>query len=58
MRIMVEGKVSETFGEKVEVWIGENPSEGKRKRLEFESKRRGYLKHKISTTSPDNIGNK
>jgi hypothetical protein len=35
MTIMVEGKVSETFGEKVEVWIGENPSEGKRKRLEY-----------------------
>jgi len=31
--IMVEGKVSETFGEKVERWKGENPSEGKRKRL-------------------------
>ncbi|MCH1624453.1 DUF6946 family protein [Ferdinandcohnia quinoae] len=33
--IMVEGKVSEAFGERVEAWKGENPSEGKRKRLTY-----------------------
>ncbi|MGG1396898.1 hypothetical protein ABE288_03475 [Bacillus salipaludis] len=33
--IMVEGKVSEPFGETVEIWLSKNPSEGKRKRLEF-----------------------
>jgi len=35
LTIMVEGKVSETFGEKVVIWKGENPSEGKRKRLRY-----------------------
>lgn len=33
--IMVEGKVSEAFGERVEAWKGENPSEGKRQRLKY-----------------------
>jgi hypothetical protein len=31
--IMVEGKVSEPFGEEVRVWKGENPSKGKINRL-------------------------
>jgi hypothetical protein len=31
--IMVEGKVSEPFGEEVKVWKGENPSKGKINRL-------------------------
>jgi hypothetical protein len=31
--IMVEGKVSEPFGETVESWLGNNPSEGKKERL-------------------------
>lgn len=35
LTIMVEGKVSEPFGETVEYWLGANPSEGKRKRLEY-----------------------
>ena len=35
MTIMVEGKLSETFGDKVETWKGQNPSEGKMKRLEY-----------------------
>lgn len=33
--IMVEGKASETFGEKVTTWFGENPSVGKRIRLDY-----------------------
>lgn len=32
---MVEGKVSEPFGETVETWLGNNPSVGKRKRLDY-----------------------
>lgn len=35
LTIMVEGKVSETFGEKLITWKGETPSEGKRKRLNY-----------------------
>lgn len=35
LTIMVEGKVSEPFGETVETWLGNHPSEGKRKRLDF-----------------------
>ncbi|MEB1809577.1 MAG: hypothetical protein LPK26_20155 [Bacillaceae bacterium] len=35
LTIMVEGKVSEPFGETVATWLGDNPSEGKRKRLDF-----------------------
>jgi hypothetical protein len=35
LTIMVEGKVSEPFGETVESWLGDNPSDGKRKRLEY-----------------------
>lgn len=35
LTIMVEGKVLEPFGETVETWLGNNPSEGKRKRLDF-----------------------
>ncbi len=35
LTIMVEGKVSETFGKTVQSWLGDNPSEGKRNRLEF-----------------------
>jgi len=31
--IMVEGKVSEPFGNTVKSWLGDNPSNGKRKRL-------------------------
>jgi len=33
--IMVEGKVSEPFGETVEKWLGDSPSDGKRKRLDW-----------------------
>ncbi|UCZ54978.1 hypothetical protein LGQ02_09750 [Bacillus shivajii] len=33
--MMVEGKVSEPFGETVETWKGVNPSNGKRKRLDY-----------------------
>lgn len=33
--MMVEGKVSESFGETVERWLGEYPSDGKRKRLKY-----------------------
>jgi hypothetical protein len=33
--IMVEGKVSEPFGETVGSWLGHNPSDGKRTRIEF-----------------------
>ncbi|WP_404430993.1 DUF6946 family protein [Sutcliffiella horikoshii] len=33
--IMVEGKVSEPFGQTVLSWLGDNPSKGKRKRLEY-----------------------
>jgi len=35
LTIMVEGKVSETFGETLITWKGETPSEGKRKRLKY-----------------------
>ncbi|MDQ0154695.1 DUF6946 family protein [Robertmurraya andreesenii] len=35
LTIMVEGKVSEPFGETVEAWLGVRPSDGKKKRLEF-----------------------
>ncbi|MBM7662788.1 hypothetical protein JOC85_003599 [Bacillus mesophilus] len=35
LTIMVEGKVSEPFGDTVEVWLGNNPSKGKRERLEY-----------------------
>ncbi len=35
LTIMVEGKVSEPFGETVEFWLGDNPSDGKRKRLSY-----------------------
>jgi hypothetical protein len=35
LTIMVEGKVSEPFGEKLITWKGETPSEGKRKRLRY-----------------------
>ena len=31
----MEGKVNETFGSKVSTWLGTNPSEGKRARLQF-----------------------
>jgi hypothetical protein len=34
LTVMVEGKVSEPFGEEVRVWKGDNPSSGKRNRLE------------------------
>ncbi|MEH6908552.1 DUF6946 family protein [Neobacillus drentensis] len=34
LTIMVEGKVSEPFGETVEAWLGKDPSEGKRERLD------------------------
>jgi hypothetical protein len=34
LTIMVEGKVSEPFGETVASWLGDNPSHGKRNRLE------------------------
>lgn len=33
--IMVEGKVSEPFGDRVSTWLGDNPSEGKKERLEY-----------------------
>ena len=33
--IMVEGKVSERFGETVETWLSDNPSKGKRERLDY-----------------------
>jgi virulence-associated protein VapD len=33
LTIMVEGKVSEPFGETVSSWLGNNPSDGKRERL-------------------------
>ncbi|MDZ5472413.1 hypothetical protein SM124_11705 [Bacillus sp. 31A1R] len=35
LTIMVEGKVSEPFGETVGSWLGDTPSEGKRKRLKY-----------------------
>ncbi|MFF5996455.1 hypothetical protein AAGS61_17210 [Lysinibacillus sp. KU-BSD001] len=35
LTIMVEGKVSEPFGETVDLWLGNNPSDGKRKRLNY-----------------------
>ena len=35
LTIMVEGKVSEPFGETVGLWLGNNPSDGKRKRLNY-----------------------
>lgn len=35
LTIMVEGKVSEPFGETVDRWLGDNPSDGKSKRLEY-----------------------
>lgn len=35
LTIMVEGKVSEPFGETVDRWLGNNPSDGKRKRLNY-----------------------
>ncbi|WP_342598152.1 hypothetical protein MHB48_11100 [Psychrobacillus sp. FSL H8-0483] len=35
LTIMVEGKVSEPFGETVSAWLGEHPSNGKRKRLKY-----------------------
>ncbi|WP_423798202.1 DUF6946 family protein [Neobacillus sp. SAB-20_R2A] len=35
MTMMIEGKVSEPFGETVEAWKGPAPSEGKRKRLDY-----------------------
>ncbi|WP_342615447.1 DUF6946 family protein [Peribacillus frigoritolerans] len=35
LTIMVEGKVSEPFGETIDSWLGDNPSEGKRTRLEY-----------------------
>ncbi|QIZ08469.1 hypothetical protein HFZ78_18590 [Priestia megaterium] len=35
LTIMVEGKVSEPFGETVASWLGDNPSDGKRKRLNY-----------------------
>jgi hypothetical protein len=34
LTIMVEGKVSEPFGKTVATWLGDNPSAGKRKRLD------------------------
>ena len=34
LTIMVEGKVSEPFGETVETWLGPNPSKGKGERLD------------------------
>ena len=33
--IMVEGKVLEPFGETIESWLGDSPSNGKRTRLEY-----------------------
>jgi hypothetical protein len=35
LTIMVEGKVSEPFGETVASWLGDNPSHGKRNRLKY-----------------------
>ncbi|WP_233522703.1 DUF6946 family protein [Peribacillus glennii] len=35
LTIMVEGKVSESFGKTIESWLGDNPSDGKTTRLEF-----------------------
>ncbi|QED48081.1 DUF6946 family protein [Cytobacillus dafuensis] len=35
LTIMVEGKVSEPFGETVASWLGDNPSNGKRIRLKY-----------------------
>jgi hypothetical protein len=35
LTIMVEGKVSEPFGETIKSWLGDNPSEGKRERLDY-----------------------
>lgn len=35
LTIMVEGKVSEPFGEKIITWMGETPSKGKRIRLKY-----------------------
>lgn len=35
LTIMVEGKVSEPFGETIATWLGDNPSDGKRKRLNY-----------------------
>jgi hypothetical protein len=46
--IMVEGKVSETFGEEVVDWKGNNPSEGKRKRL-------GYLLGLLNLKEEDTL---
>ncbi|AVK96946.1 hypothetical protein FCT18_04655 [Lysinibacillus sphaericus] len=33
--MMIEGKVAEPFGKTVDSWLGDNPSEGKRKRLAY-----------------------
>lgn len=33
--IMVEGKVDESFDETVNTWLGDNPSNGKRRRLDY-----------------------
>ena len=35
LTIMVEGKNSESFGSTIENWLGDNPSEGKRRRLDY-----------------------
>lgn len=35
LTIMVEGKVSEPFGETVTQWLGDSPSNGKRKRVDY-----------------------
>lgn len=35
LTIMVEGKASEPFGKTVAAWLGDNPSAGKRKRLDY-----------------------
>lgn len=35
LTVMIEGKVSEPFGETVEAWLGDNPSTGKMERLDY-----------------------
>ncbi|WHY72874.1 DUF6946 family protein [Fictibacillus enclensis] len=45
--IIVEGKVSEPFGETVASWLGENPSSGKGERLEYLLKLLGLEKDDI-----------
>jgi hypothetical protein len=35
LTIMVEGKVSEPFGETIKFWLGDDPSDGKRERLDY-----------------------